>query len=461
MTATSEINEITTPLDPPGPPKRLPLGINYPVEMGLDVIGFLKKVASYGDVAHFKVAKQHVYLFNHPDYVRDILVAHQKSFNKGAYLDWLRLLVGNGLLTSEGDFWLRQRRMIQPAFHRKRIASYGKIMTDYSEQWQAKWQDGQTLNIYEEMVSLTLAIVARCLFDADTTRDKNIHNALEAMRDWSSRAVLPRFIAHAMEKLPLPTTARFHKAQKYFDDTIYELIKERRASGEDKGDLLSMLLKAQDEEVAGEAGRMTDSQIHDEILTFFLAGHETTALTLTWMWYLLSQHPAVEAKFQAELDEVLQGRVPTFEDMPNLVYTEKIMTETLRLYPAAYVVPRTVIQEIKLGDYTLPVGSRAVVAPYLLQRDPRYFPDPEKFDPDRWTPEFKASLPKYAFFPFGSGPRMCIGEPFAWMEGILILATLGQRWKLRRTGNAPEPGLSPRITLAPNGPVELQAERRA
>ncbi len=449
---------MTTELYPPGPKSILPFGYSSVVKLVRDPIGFLMGLARYGDMAHYKVAKTEIYFVNHPDYIREVLVTKQRNFTKGNSVTLLKDLIGEGLLTSEGDFHLRQRRLAQPAFHKKRIAAYADIMSGYADKRQQNWEAGQTFDMAEEMRLVTLAIVTKTLFDTDVEgENKELAESLDALHDWAERVLLPLPLAKLMGKLPIRSTSNFNKGRKYLDAKMYEMIKERRASGEDQGDLLSMLIQALDEE--GDHTGMSDAQVHDEVLTFFLAGHETTALALTWTWYLLSQHPEVEAKLHAELDSVLGGRLPTIEDLPRLPYTEMVFAEAMRLYPPAYATSRWTVTETKLGDYTLPPQSLVLISPYVMHRDPRYFPDPEKFDPERWTPEKKAKLPKLAYFPFGAGARLCIGEPFAWMEGELILATLAQRWQMRLVPGHPVK-LDPLITLRAKYGMQMTLQRR-
>src|SRR5581483_5627846 len=259
-----------------------------------------------------------------------------------------------------------------------------------------------------------------------------------------------------MAALPIPSTLRFRKAKARLDATIYRMIEARRVGSKDEGDLLSMLLLAQDEEGSGS---MTDQQLRDAAMTIFLAGHETTANALTWSWLLLSQHPDVEAKLHAEVDEVLGGKLPTVEDLPKLVYTEKVLAESMRLYPPAWMVGYRAINDYAVGDYFLPAGSVILMSQYLMHHDPRYFPDPFRFDPERWTPEAKAARPKFSYFPFGGGPRVCIGEPFAWMEGILLIATFAQRWRLTLAPGYPVV-LQPLITLRPKYGIRMTPEKR-
>ncbi len=442
---------------PPGPHSRLPRGYSHILGLARQPADFLMKLAEYGEIAYYKVGPNHNYLLNHPDYIRDVLVTGQRNFVKGEKVSWLKHLVGNGLLTSEGDFWLRQRRLSQPAFHKKRIAAYAEIMTDYATKTRESWSEGRPVDIVQEMTELTLAVVAKTLLDYDTQPDnQDLEKAIADLIRWSVRAVYPLPLAETLDKLPISSTQRFRKALKFLDTTMYRIINERRASGVDRGDLLSMLIEATDD----DGSRMSNEQLRDEIITFFLAGHDTTSLTLSWAWYLLAQHPAVEAKLHAELDKVLEGgRLPTFEDLPRLAYTEMVFSEVLRLYPPAYVVLRMAVNSQKIGNYPLPAGSSILVSPYVTHRNPAYFDNPEQFNPDRWTPEFKAKLPKYAYFPFGGGPRLCIGEPFAWMEGVLLLATLGQKWRLRLLSKPPIP-IKPLITLRPAAQIMMQPELR-
>ncbi|HYE64610.1 MAG TPA: cytochrome P450 [Pyrinomonadaceae bacterium] len=331
------------PRHPPGPKRKLP-GANY-LAFRRDPLTFLQRLASeYGDISYFHIGPQDFFFLNHPDYIKDVFVTHHDNFIKGRALQRSKRLLGEGLLTSEGEFHRRQRRLAQPAFHRQRVASYGAVMTDYAARVRQRWQDGETLDISQEMMRLTLAIVGKTLFDADVESDaQTVGAALSEVMDLFNVLILP--FSELLEKLPLPQARRFQKAKERLDSTIYRIIDERRRSGKDRGDLLSMLLLAQDEE--GDSGGMTDLQVRDEALTIFLAGHETTANALTWTWYLLSQHPEVEARLHAELDAVLGSRLPTTSDVAQLRYTEMVLAESMRLYPPAWTVGR-------LGDQGLP-----------------------------------------------------------------------------------------------------------
>jgi cytochrome P450 len=409
----------------------------------------------YGDIVLFKVGNERVYLFNHPDLVRDVLVTNQKNFTKSRALVRAKRVLGEGLLTSEGQFHLRQRRLVQPAFHRERIATYARSMVDYAVRTSSRWTDGARIDMHDEMMKLTLAIVAKTLFSADVEGEANeIGEALTTTFAAFNVGVLP--FSEIIERLPLPYMKRFYAARARLDATIYRIIEERRTSGEDKGDLLSMLLLAQDTE--GDGGQMTDTQLRDEAMTLFLAGHETTANALTWTWYLLSQHPGVETRFHAEVDALGDSPLGP-ENLVALPYTRMVLTESMRLYPPAWAIGRRAIDEFEVSGYRIPARSMVVVCQYITHRDARFFPQPEKFDPDRWRPEIAAMRPKFSYFPFGGGTRICIGEQFAWMEGILVLATIARRWRAKYVGDAP-PEVHPQITLRPKNPLEMVLSRR-
>jgi cytochrome P450 len=446
-----------TPQFPPGPKRRI-LGMDF-IGFRRDPINFIQRIArDYGDISYFRMGPQDVYFLNHPDYVKDVLVTHQQNFIKGRALQRSKKLLGEGLLTSEGEFHRRQRRLAQPAFHRQQIMTYGAAMTAYAERMRAGWRDGETLNISQEMMRLTLAIVGKTLFDTDVEAEADeIGDALTTIVHLFNAMMLP--FSELLEKLPLPQKRRFEKAKQRLDATIYRMIEERRLSGEDRRDLLSMLLGARDEESDGTG--MTDKQVRDEALTIFLAGHETTANALTWTWYLLSEHPEVEAKLHAEIDRVLEGkRLPTLEDMPQLRYTEMVLAESMRLYPPAWAIGRLSINEHEIGGYVIPPRALVLVSPYVMHRDARFFPEPERFDPERWTPAAREARPQFAYFPFGGGARRCIGEGFAWMEGILLIATLAQHWRLRHVPGHPV-ALHAAITLRPKHGMLMKLEKRS
>ena len=407
---------------------------NFPVVGNLAAfrakpLQFLTRVAQeYGDISYFRLANQDIYLLNHPDFVRDVLVTNQANFTKSRFLQRARVLLGDGLLTSEGSIHVRQRRLVQPAFHRDRMAAYAQVMIDSAVRMRERWKDGGAVEVSGEMMRLTLSIVGKTLFSADVESEASeIGEALTSVLKMFQMVMMP--FSEYLEKLPLPSIRRFEKARARLDQTIYGLIQERRKSGQNAGDLLSMLLLAQDEDATG--GAMTDVQVRDEALTLLLAGHETTANALTWTWYLLSQNPECEARLQREIDSVLDGRVPEIADLPQLRYTEMVFAESMRLYPPAWAIGRMSKAPFELGGIEIGAKSICLVSPYVTHRDVRWFPDPEKFDPERWTAEARESRPKFSYFPFGGGSRVCIGERFAWMEGVLVLATVAQKWKLR------------------------------
>ena len=427
------------------------------LRFGADRLGFLHEMASYGDVSHMETRGLHFYLINHPELIQDVLVTHHRSFVKSRALQMARRLLGDGLLTSEGDLHLRQRRLVQPAFHRQRMASYGRVMVDYAAQTIERWQtlgNGATVDMSQEMMRLTLGIVGKALFDADVEGEAaEIGQALTEALHAVNRLLLPG--GELAEKLPLPANQRAEQALQRLDATIYRLISQRRASGEDRGDLLSILLETRDD----EGSVMSDQQARDEAMTLFLAGHETTANALTWTWYLLSQNPAEERQLHAELDRVLAGRLPSMDDVPNLPYTRMVLSESMRLYPPAYVVGRQAIEACEIRDYVIQPGSTLFVSQHVMHRDPRYWFDFERFDPNRWTPEAVARRPRFSYFPFSAGPRNCIGEGFAWTEGILALATLAQRWQARLVLGHPVE-LDPLITLRPKHGMRMMLYRR-
>jgi cytochrome P450 len=439
---------------PPGPRGRFPGDIL--LRFRADVLGFIRTLATeYGDAVGFRIGKQPFVLLNHPDLIRDVLVTHQRSFAKGRALEEAKRVLGNGLLTSEGEFHLRQRRLAQPAFHRDRIAGYGATMVGYAERTRERWHDGDTVDMHAEMMRLTLGVVGKTLFDADVEGDsEQIGRALEDTLAAFSFTMLP--FGAVLEKLPLPASRRFARARKTLDATIYGLIAERRASGKDHGDLLSMLMQATD--VDGDGSGMSDEQLRDEAMTLFLAGHETTANALTWTWYLLSQHADVAEQLQQEVDGL--GAAPTFADLARLPFTRQVVAESIRMFPPAYAIGRRALQPYSFGDYRVPPRTIVLVSPYLQHHDARWFPEPEQFLPERWTPEAMAARPKFSYFPFGAGTRVCIGEQFAWTEAILMLATLAQRWSASLV-----PGhtvaLQPRITLRPKHGMRMTLHHRA
>jgi len=444
------------PTFPPGPAPSLLGAIAY--RPGRDPLEFFTSLArTYGDLVHVRMGGEHVYFVSNPQQVRDILVTNQRYFHKGRGLERARRLLGEGLLTSEGAVHVRQRRLIQPAFHHDRIAAYAGVMTSYAERVQAGWSDGAVIDASQEMTRLTLAIVGKTLFDKDVeSQAREVGEALNAVMESFWTLMLP--FADFLERLPLPSMRRTRAARARLDAIIYGMIAERRKAPTDRGDLLSMLLLAQDEEAGGRG--MTDQQIRDEAMTIFLAGHETTANALSWTLYLLSQSPEVEKRLHEEVDRVLGRRLPGIADLPQLTYTEQVVTESMRLYPPAWIIGRRAIRDYPLDSYLVRERSLLIVSPYVVHRDPRHFANPDRFIPERWTPEFKAALPPFAYLPFGGGARRCIGESFAWMELVLVLSTIVRQWRLRLVPGHPVVPL-PVITLRLKHGLRMTTERRA
>jgi len=416
--------------------------------MRQDALGFLLSLArTYGDIAFFQAGPFDIYLLSHPDHIRDVLVTRHHSVMKSQVLQEAKRVLGEGLLTSEGELHRRQRRLIQRVFHHERVGRYCEVMAEYGGRTADRWLDGQTVDVHQEMTRLTSAVVGKTLFDTDVEEAaaEEVAAALNVALAMYNRFLLP--FSTLLERLPLPSNRRFRDARESLDSFIFRMIRERRAVG-DRGDLLSMLLAARhDDAAAGDEG-MSDRQVRDEAMTIFLAGHETISNALTWTWYLLSQHPQAEAKLHQEVDSVLGGRPPKAEDLPRLVHTRMVLTEALRLYPPAWAMGRRVLADLEIAGYLVPAGSTAVMSQYIVHHDPRWYPDPYRFDSERWDPDRAAERPRFSYFPFGGGPRMCIGEDFAWMEGITLIAVLAQRWRLSLA-----PGhtvsLQPRITLRP------------
>jgi cytochrome P450 len=440
---------------PPGP-KGLPIVGNMFEPRGDAIRYFTKCIREYGDIVFLRFLGVPMCLVNRPDCIESVLVTQHNNFEKSKDYRALRRVLGNGLLTSEGVFWRRQRKLVQPAFHQGRIAAYAEVMVAYTERMVASWKHGQGLDVHEAMMRLTLDIVAKTLFDTDVSREaEDVGAALQVLmskffRQAGFALLLPSFI-------PIPTTRRLQRAVGQLDKVIYEIIRRRRTSGQTSGDLLSVLLRAQDDEGLG----MTDRQLHDEIMTLFLAGHETTANALSWTWLLLGQNPGVEEKLVEELRRVLSGRSPTAADLPRLTYTEMILREAMRLYPPVWVIGRRGLAPFRMGEYELPAETNVLMSQIITHRDARYFPEPERFDPDRWKaddPRF-VSLPRFAYFPFGGGPRVCIGAGFAMMEAVLLLATIAQRFTLTLVPGQTIEKL-PSVTLRPKRGIRVILHRR-
>jgi cytochrome P450 len=441
---------------PPGPPGRLLLGSLSDARR--DPLAFLLRVSGdYGEIAHFRLGPFHVFLLNHPDDIEQVLVAQQHRFVKGRSLSGARRLFGNGLLTSDGALHTRQRRLVQPVFHRVRLDEFARLMTTLGIERRDAWHDGDTIDIAGEMSSLTLTITARILFGVEGDAvAAEISSALEAATSLLEVAVLP--FAALTDLLPLPHVRRFRAARATLDRVVTELIARRRRDGNDTGDVVSLLLSARHE--AGVEG-MSDSQLRDEVITLLLASHETTANALAWTWYLLARHPRDEARLHAEIDAVLgTGRVPQAGDVAALPFTRMVFAESMRLYPPAWLLARVAIENHEARGYVVHAGSLVVMSPWVVHRNANYFPDPERFDPDRWRADGHNGRPRFAYFPFGGGSRGCMGEAFAWMEGVLLLAVIAQRWRFRLIDESSHPDIHPALTLTPKSAIRVKVERR-
>ena len=437
---------------PPGPPPNLLRSLFGALQQN-PLEYFTELARKYGDVSGLRIGNFRSLFINHPDLIEDVLVNKARMYHKGRILQANKFLFGEGLLTSEGDFWLRQRRLSQPAFHRERIAAYAATMAEYTEQMLAGWRGGQERDVHEEMMKLALRIVGKTLFDADVTRDaKEVGETLDILlriaANFGRTVLVPLWV-------PTPRNLRAKAGVRRLEKVIYRIIAERRANGRDTGDLLSILLQVQDE----DGTRMNDRQLRDETITLFLAGHETTASTLSWTWWLLAQNPAVEKKFPEELHGVLGGRTPTMDDLPKLTYLGHVLTESLRLYPPAWGMARLAEKEHEIAGYPVRPGYGVAMAQWVVHRDARWFDAPSEFRPERWENGLAKQLPRFAYFPFGGGPRQCIGNTFALMEASVVLATIGQKFRLQLVpGHQVTPMAS--ITMRPRNGIRVQLEAR-
>jgi cytochrome P450 len=461
---------------PPGLKYSLPFYAFKPwMKLGHPILLFEHLRRTYGNIACYKLFGTPIVFINDPEYIREILITQASAFVKERTVRRMKLLLGEGLITSDDPIHIRQRRIAAPAFHRQRINAYGDQIVACAaglrERWERRGAGDRTLDIAAASMELSLEIVARTLFATEVTDDiRRINDEVNTIMElYHFIVVFPRI--EAFMHLPLPGITKFRRSKARLDAVVDRLIREHKdttARGEpDRGDLLSMLLAARDTQSDipsdGNPAGMSDEQVRDEVLTIFLAGYETVANGLTWTWYLLSQNPEAEARLHAELDAVLgtgdAARLPTLADYPALRYTEQVFAESMRLYPPAWAMGRMSTRAIQLGPYRIPPGAHFFFSQYMMGRSEEYFPDPLRFDPERFSPENKAARPKFTYFPFGGGSRQCIGESFAWMEGVFSIATLAQRWRLSYKGTAaPEP--QAKITLRPRDPMRMQLHRR-
>jgi cytochrome P450 len=424
-------------------------------DFNADSLRFLEKAATYGDIVKLKFGPFDVFFLNHPDYIHDLLVTNAKNVEKSITIKRsLADVSGENLFTSDGEFWKKQRKLMQPAFHAKRIGAYADVMVDYARRELASWSDKAEIDVDVAMTRTTMNVITKTMFDTevgDETREvgEAFSRLLLIVNERAGRLFdLPHW-------MPTPENREIHKLVDQLKAIIQRFIDERKATGADTGDLLSMLLAAQDD----DGKHMTDEQVINEMLTIFGAGHETTSYTLTFAWYALSQNPDVREKLHQEVDSVLGGRAATLADLEHLPYTDMVIKETLRLYPAAWGFSRGVIADMQIGDYTIPRGSSVMGAPWTLGRDARWFPHPQVFDPERFNAANEPNIPRYAYIPFGGGPRVCIGNQFAMMEARLILATIAQQYELQlKPGFATAPVRA--FTLRPSNGMKMIAHSR-
>jgi cytochrome P450 len=416
-----------------------------------------KNFREYGDLVHLRVAGFHFYTLAHPDGIKHLLQDNHRNYRKSADYKIFARLLGQGLVTSEGALWLSQRRLMQPMFHRQRIAAFVAMMTECTlemlERWQSLAERGEAFDATAEMMRLTLHIVGRALLTMDlTSQADSIGRNMAIANERFGQADIGMLASW----LPTPTNIRFRNAVGTLRQIVFDIIARRRREDRDYGDLLSMLLAVRDEETGAS---MNDEQLRDEVLTLILAGHETTATALSWTWYLLSQHPEVEYKLNAELDAVLGGRAPTTGDLANLNYTGMVIDEAMRLYPPVWAIGREAIEDDEIMGCRIPKGSNVMASQWLAHRHPAFWENPDVFDPERFSAQRAAGRPRYAYFPFGGGPRMCIGNIFALTEAQLVLATVAQRYRLKLAPNHPIE-LHPLITLRPLHGVKVVLEQR-
>jgi cytochrome P450 len=418
---------------------------------------YLHIARTFGDLAYYSVGPLRVYQVNHPDLIRQVLMDQADKFHKARFIKrGFKPLAGNGLLTSDGDLWRQQRKLMQPAFQHQHIASYADVMVNHTARMLESFCDGEVREIHADMMKLTLGVVVKSLFGADLPDDgDHVGRLMTAVLDATNTRLINAF--QIPPWVPTRRHLRERRALRELDDILRRMIDARRASSSDAGgDLLSRLFAARDEQ---SGARMSERQLRDEMMTLFLAGHETTANALTWTWYLLSQHPDVDAKLAAELEHTLGGRTPTAVDLPNLPYTEMVIREAMRLYPPAPGFAREPIEDVTLGGYVVPKGSLVTVITYALHRDPRFFEDPDRFDPERFAPGWVERIPRYAYLPFGGGPRVCIGNGFALTEARLILATMAQRYRCVLASSQPVVPMQ-LVTLRPKHGLRMTVRTR-
>jgi len=418
------------------------------------ILLFQHLAEQYGDICHYKIGWHHIVFLNHPDYIREVLVVQNDNFVKERTVQRSKMLLGEGMITSEGAQHRIQRQVAQPAFHRQQIPEYAGAMVREAVRVREGWSDGEQRDIAIDMMHLTLNIVAETLFATDLRDEVNeLADAINRIMGlYNFLVMLPA--AEWLVHLRPPGLAAFVRARKRIDAVVYRMIEAHRRQRSDGGSLLDLMLAA-----SPDRSEESEQSLRDQVITIFLAGYETVANALSWTWYLLSQNPVAERRFHDEIDRELQDRLPTYEDVPRLRYVEMVLAESMRLYPPAWAMGRYARNDFQLGDYFLPAKTTVLISQFITHRDARFFPDPFRFEPQRFAPEAKARRTKFTYFPFGAGFRQCIGESFAWMEGVLVLATLAQRWKFKLVPNhRVEP--EPLITLRPKFGMKMHVEAR-
>jgi len=447
---------------PPGP-KFLPRLLTGKV-FRLNATEYLVEcVERYGDLVHYTAIGRHIYQLNSPALIEDFFLKDAAKHHRGIVMQKARTVLGEGLLTSEEPLHMRQRRLAQPAFHRARIAGYGETIGQQAVAMTARWKTGTTLDVHEQMLGVALRIVGKCLFNLNVESDaevRKISDAVDSFMRILPIAFLP--FSEQIQRLPIPSMQRIRRGVAELDALIYGMIAERRKSPGDRGDLLSMLMEAVDAEAVGdESTRMSDKQLRDECLTVMLAGHETTANALSFAMWLMARHPEVQEAIRDEARAVLGDRAPVAADYARLKYTTQVFAETMRLYPPVWVTARTCEEPYEIAGYRIAKGSVVIAPQFVVHRDARWYSDPLRFDPSRFTDENKTGRPRYAYFPFAAGSRQCIGEGLAWMEGVFVLAATARDWRLSLPeGAADEIAYNPAISLRPKRGVPLVLERR-
>ncbi len=445
---------------PPGLKRALPYyALRKWVSFGEPIPLFEHLHQVFGRIAHYRFMGSTIVFVNDPAWIEEILVNQSASFVRERTLKRMKILLGEGLITSDDPIHLRQRRIAAPAFHRQRIAGYAGQIVDSAKAAADRWNAGEEIDIADEMMQLSLHIVARTLFDSEVTADVlSVRDEVNTIMGlYNFLVAFPRL--ESVLHWPIPGVMQFRRSRARLDALVASIIASRRSLSrqqlEQRGDLLSTLMAARDEEATG-AG-MSDTQLRDEVLTIFLAGYETVANALTWTWYLLSQNPEAAGRMYAEVDQVLGGGVATMQSYPQLKYTEMVFAESMRLYPPAWAMGRQSTRPVELGPYRFPPDTHFFISQYIMHRSPEFWDDPLAFRPERHTPEAKAARPRFVYFPFGGGNRQCIGESFAWMEGVLSLATIAQRWRLHFVPKHPVVAQA-RITLRPEFPMTMRVE---